>query len=395
MKFFSKIIIAVFLLLIFFISARLSLAEDDNGYKLEELAKQIQEYQNKIRDLQGQQKTLASTITYLDSKIYLTQAQIAKTEKEIEILKEEIDSLSVKIGQLDKNLNELSKILNSRIAATYKSSYVQPSYLLFSSDSFASFFSKLKYLKIAQAHDRAIIIQLERQKQNYDEQKDLKEKKQKEIEALKKTLEVQTIALAQQKKSKQQLMEVTKNDEKKFQSLLAAARAEMEAIQSIIAGMGEETEVGEIKEGQKIASIILGTSACSTGTHLHLQVVKDNTNYNPASFLKSQDVDWDLCGWWPECDSQFSFSGSWNWPINGRPRITQGYGMSGYAKNGAYGGGPHTGLDMMSEDLQVKTVKDGTLYRGSIACGGGTLRYVRVKHQSEGYDTYYLHVNYY
>ncbi len=390
-----KIIIFAFFLGFCCFLPSLSQAEDNHQKKLEELARQIEEYQNKIKELQGQQKTLASTINYLDNKIYLTQAQINKSEKEIEILKEEIDGLSLKIGFLDKSLNELSKILNSRINATYKTSYFQPLYLLFSSETFANFFTKLKYLQTAQAHDRSLMIQLEKQKQNYDEQKELKEKKQEEMKVLKQALETQTATLAQQKKSKQALLEVTKNDERKFQALLAAAKAEMEAIQAIIAGKGQETEVGSVKEGEKIASIILGSSACSTGTHLHFQVVKDNNNQNPANFLKSQEVDWDLCGWWPECDQPFSFSGSWNWPLNGRPRITQGYGMTSYAKTGAYGGGPHTGLDMVSEDLQVKAVKDGILYQGSIACGGGTLRYVRLKHLSDGYETYYLHVNYY
>jgi murein DD-endopeptidase MepM/ murein hydrolase activator NlpD len=168
----------------------------------------------------------------------------------------------------------------------------------------------------------------------------------------------------------------------------------MEAIQSIIAGKGEETLVGEINLGGRIASIIIGTSACSTGTHLHFEVANNGANVNPASLLKSQDVDWDLCGWYG-CDSPFSFSGSWDWPVNGRPRVTQGYGMTAYARSGAYGGREHSGLDMVSEDLMIKAVKEGKLYRGSIACGGGTLRYVRVEHKEDGYDTYYLHVNYY
>ena len=59
-----------------------------------------------------------------------------------------------------------------------------------------------------------------------------------------------------------------------------------------------------------------------------------------------------------------------------------------------YGGSPHTGLDMVNSDYQVKAVQPGTLYRGAIGCGGGTLRYVHVKHTDGGADTYYLHVNY-
>ena len=80
--------------------------------------------------------------------------------------------------------------------------------------------------------------------------------------------------------------------------------------------------------------------------------------------------------------------------MNDPIRITQGYGMTYYASVlKYYGGSPHTGLDMVNDDYGVKAVRPGTLYQGAIGCGGGTLRYVRVK-QDDGYDTYYLHVNY-
>jgi murein DD-endopeptidase MepM/ murein hydrolase activator NlpD len=58
-----------------------------------------------------------------------------------------------------------------------------------------------------------------------------------------------------------------------------------------------------------------------------------------------------------------------------------------------YGGQPHTGIDMINNNLNIKSVANGTLYRGSIGCRGGTLRYVHVKHD-DGMNTYYLHVNY-
>jgi len=168
----------------------------------------------------------------------------------------------------------------------------------------------------------------------------------------------------------------------------------MAAIQSIIAGGGQEEKAGEVNEGTRIASIISGRSACSTGTHLHFEAGENGKNINPANYLKSQDADWDLCGWWPDCDGPFSFTGSWNWPVNGKPRITQGYGMTAYAKTGAYNGGPHTGIDMVSDDLVVKAVKAGTLYKGNIGCGGGVLRYVKVEQKDSNIATYYLHVNY-
>jgi len=352
------------------------------------------ELEAKIADSQGQQKTLASTISYLNDKIALTTAEIAKTETELRQLEEEIATLSVKIDRLDVNLTEVSKLLVSRIGAAYKRTYLKPFYLLLSTGGFSDFLERNKYLQAAQQNDRNVLIELQKTRDTHQEQKDLKKQKQDEVTALRQKLASQQAALGGQKASKQQLLEITKNDERRYQDLLAAAKAEMAAIQSILAGYGQEVKVGNVNEGDRIATIISGSSACSTGTHLHFELGENKVNKNPANYLKSIDVDWDLCGWWGECDSPFSFGGSWNWPVNGKPRVTQGYGMTGYAKTGAYGGGPHTGIDMVSGDLAVKAVKKGTLYRGSIGCGGGTLRYVKVE-QDSNIETYYLHINYY
>jgi len=361
--------------------------------KIQCLTDLMAEYENKIEELQGKQKTLATTIGVLDGQIVLTQTQIIKTEQEIDFLQEEIDKLSVKIGKLSEIVVGVSTLLSSRIEETYKRSFLPQVYLIFSSSGFSDFVSRLKYLKMVQKHDREVLFELEQAKQNYDAQKDLKEEKQEELKVLQERLENQRVLLAQQKASKQELLQVTKNDEEKFQDLLAKAQAEFAAIQSILAGKGDEVKVSEVGQGEKIASIISGVSACSTGTHLHFEVAKSGGNINPASMLKATDVDWDLCGWYG-CDQPFGFSGSWNWPINGKPRITQGYGMTAYARSGAYGGNPHTGLDMVSGDMSVKSVQPGVLYRGSIACGGGTLRYVKVDHKDSDIDTYYLHINY-
>jgi len=353
---------------------------------------------NELQDLlnqnQGQQQTLTSTIAYLNNKTALTESQIKETEAELKKLEEEITVLSVKISRLDENLDNISKLLVLRIGAAYKRSLFKPIYMVFASGGLSDFFERNKYLQSVQQNDRVVLLELQNSKDQHEQQKKSKEEKQVQAEALKQKLAVQNSALQTQRQSKEKLLEMTKNDERKYQDLLAAARAEMVAIQSIVAGGGQEVSAGEVNQGSKIATIISGRSACSTGTHLHFEVGENGKNINPANYLKSQEVSWDLCGWWPDCDSPFSFSGSVDWPVNGKPRITQGYGMTAYARSGAYSGGPHTGIDMVSDDLAVKAVKNGTLYKGTVACGGGILRYVKVDHKDSNTATYYLHVNY-
>lgn len=367
------------------------LADDCADKSVEE---KVKCYETLIQQSQGQQKTLMDTINFFNNKMALTQAQINQTEAELKTLEEEISMLSVKIVRLDENLDNISKLLVSRVGAAYKRSLFNPIMMLFSGDGLTGFFQKSKYLEFAQQNDRNLLLEMQVSKNQHEEQKRIEEEKQKQAEILKQKLATQNQALITQRQSREKLLRVTKNNELTYQSLLNTARAEMIAIQSIVAGGGKEEKVGNINEGDRIASIISGSSACSSGSHLHFEVSENKANRNPASYLKSQEVNWDLCGWWADCDGPFAFTGSWNWPINGKPRITQGYGMTTYAKTGAYRGGPHTGLDMVSDDLVVKAVKAGTLYKGNISCGGGVLRYVKIDHQNSNVSTYYLHVNY-
>lgn len=384
-----KKILVVFLLLL--VSITQIKAEDCANLSIEA---KVTCYQAKVNQLQGQKQTLASAINFLNSKMALTQAQINQTEEELKKLEEEISILSVKIVRLDENLTNISKLLVSRIGASYKRSLFNPIFMLFSTDGLTSFFQRSKYLEFAQQNDRALLLEMQTSKNQHEEQKKMEEEKQKLAEILKQKLATQNSALIVQRQSKEKLLEMTKNDEMTYQSLLATARAEMAAIQSIVSGGGKEEKVGNINEGERIASIIYGRSACSSGSHLHFEVVENKANHNPANYLKSQEANWDLCGWWADCDTPFSFTGSWSWPINGKPRITQGYGQTAYSRTGAYNGGPHTGLDMISDDMAVKAAKTGTLYKGNISCGGGVLRYVKIDHQNSDISTYYLHVNY-
>lgn len=379
-----SIFLAVGCLVFFSGLVKVAWGQEDN---LNDKKKEIEELQAKLEEIQGQKQTLAKTINYINTKIQLAQKQIENTEAEIAILEQEVVALSGKIEVLNTNLETLSEILINRITTTYKKTVsTEPVYLLLTSDGLGDFLKRYKYLKVGQRHDREVMFELEKARTNFDVQKKDKELKQVELEKAKKKLEAQRVGLAQQQKEKQSLLQVTRNDERTYQDMLARAKAELEAIQAVIAGKGKETEVRNVSEGDSIATVISGQSACSTGTHLHFEVTKDSQRVNPFSVLKSTSLNWD------NDDSPQNGSGGWNWPLNDPIRVTQSYGTTSYSSR--YAGNFHTGIDMVNSDnLTVKSVKSGKLFRGAIGCGGGTLRYVRVSHD-DGYDTYYLHVNY-
>ena len=347
--------------------------------------------EQKLEETKQQRVTLTNTISIINGKVEIQEVQIQKTEAELSLLEAQISDLSQRIGGLNLSLDRLTTLLVERIQTEYRQTRVNSNLLFLQSKSANTFFSQLQYLKEARMQTAVAMQRAEEQRLAFDQQKSTKEEKQEQIEKVQERLEREQNVLAKQRNEQQFLLKETKNNESLYQSELAKTLAELSAIQSIIAGKGSESEVGGVNTGDTIANIITGSSVCSTGTHLHFEVAKDGVNRDPASYLKSISPVWNN-----EPDSPFGFGGNWDWPLHDAARITQGYGMTYYARVWrAYGGSPHTGIDMLSTsgDTRVRAVQPGKLYRGSIACGGGNLRYVRVE-QSDGISTYYLHVNY-
>lgn len=388
-----------FLTFIFFSLVSLSFfSSKARADQVSDLQQKITELENALNEVGKQKDSLNREISLLDNRIKITTLQITQTAVQINNLEKEIELLSGKIVRLDDSLNYLSKVLLSRISETYKKGRPDFVALFLSSKNFADFISRYRYLQAIQAHDREMLLAMEQTRTSYDEQKQLKEKKQTEMEALKKQLEVQKTQLNSQVVSRKRLLEETKGKEANYQKLLAEAREELEAILGILAGKGKEVEIKKVGEGERIASVIAGPSCSSSGTHLHFMVTQDGQAKNPFSYLKA-GIDYENCSG-SSCGSGdgdvFNPSGSWNWPLNPKIRLTQGYGYTWAIQHFSWLRtiyNFHNGIDLQGSSLEVKAVKSGTLYAGSYN-GSCVLKYVRVKHDEGNYDTYYLHVNY-
>ncbi|HSV95058.1 MAG TPA: hypothetical protein VLH94_03755 [Spirochaetia bacterium] len=367
--------------------------------KVTEIQQYIDNCNQKISSLQGEQTTLKQTISTLTSKINLAQGQINQTQAQINLLEKEVTVLDGVLDTVNDSMDQLEKIYTARVRESYRRSRATPVDLLFSTNSIGDYFNKLKYLNTVKNKDQLILAELEKSRVDYDQRKTDKVTKQKEVEKLKAKLVSQRKTLDAQQKEKQNLLTQTQNDEKKFQSLLSKARAELEAIEAVIAGKGTETEVRDVKAGEKIATVIQGSSCNSSGSHLHFIVGQDHSVKNPFNYLKS--VDFENCSG-SSCGSgdgdSFNPSGSWDWPLNPRIKLSQGFGVT-WAINNTWVRSIysfHNGIDIISNSADVKAVRDGKLFRGSYSGSGGcALKYVRVAHSEDGIDTYYLHVNYY
>jgi peptidoglycan hydrolase CwlO-like protein len=208
------------------------------------LQQQISQYKQKIADLQGQEKTFSSQIQLMDSQIKLTEYQIESTKEQITSITLDIDTASKKITTLQGTLDNSISVLLNRIVATYEVGTIQPLQILLTSGSASDFFTRLNYLRLAQAHDKKLIYDTQQAKMDYANQKSIFEDKKKQVLALQVQLQAQSAQLDQEKQAKQTLLTETQGSEANYQSLLSQAQAQLAGFSNFVISQGGASILG-------------------------------------------------------------------------------------------------------------------------------------------------------
>lgn len=210
----------------------------DNSAQKGEIEKKIKEYETKLSETRSQKNTLSSQIQYMDTQINLTELKAVETERKIKITEKEIESLNTKITGLDMSLDKYSESMLERIKADYKNRQASLLDIVLDSTNASKLVNRIKYYELARESNQKILLQVQEAKLTYEKQKDLREKKIKELDILNQQLQDQKETITKQQSEKKVLLSQTQNDENNYARLLEDARRQLAAFRTFVQSTG-------------------------------------------------------------------------------------------------------------------------------------------------------------
>jgi murein DD-endopeptidase MepM/ murein hydrolase activator NlpD len=300
--------------------------------KIQGLEDQITAKQSQIRSLQNDIAVIDGEIGKLDLQIESTQKKIERTEAEIERTTIEIKTTQEKIGNTKDNLGELVRLL----ADMDRTSLIE---VLISNKSFSDLLNQVQYTEQIQQKTQEHLDTIQQLKTDLESQQKQLQAQRDEAVRLQSTLEGQKLAQQEKRSQKDELLKKTKGEEANYQKLLAET---------------EELQKQFIQDVKRLEEELAGSSGTVTAV--------------PAG------------------------NGILIKPVDGS--LTQGYGMTEYAEDGAYGGLGHNGIDIAGPyGAPVWAAADGVITAEGNMGGVGYGHWVAVAHGELGLTTLYGHLS--
>lgn len=208
--------------------------------KIDDLKNQINAYEKKIKSHQNQASTLNNQIQQLDAQAEKTKLAIALKNLEVEGATQKISVILNGINQLDRTIEEKKNTMSALMYDLYITGKASSLEIFVLNDTLSDYFQDVDSLENISAAIEDNIESIKQNKAHAEEKKITLEEEKTIFEQIKVDLEQQNNALRGQKTAKNILLDETKKNEAKYQTLLKQTRAEQASIDAEIVRLDKQ-----------------------------------------------------------------------------------------------------------------------------------------------------------
>jgi len=299
-------------------------------------------YQANINEKKKAINSLANKISILNNRIAKLENDVYLTSQKIKLKNLLIQSLEIEIDRTFLDINEKKNILTGMIRIINdfdKKSLIE---IFFEDKQFSEFFNQTQYINLVHKGLNGSLVEVKNLKDALENKKTTSKKEKQQLEELKQRTSVQEYALSQDRSSQRELLNETKGEEEKYQKLFSITLQEKAQLLKEMAELEKEVE-------------------------------------RRKNFLYYSEI-----GEIPPAGVKI-----FRWPED-HTILTQGYGMTDFARSGAYGGAGHNGIDMSAGlGSPIKAAADGEVLILGYNKGWGN--WITLKHKNE-IVTLYAHM---
>ncbi|MBM3261646.1 hypothetical protein FJY93_04500 [Candidatus Kaiserbacteria bacterium] len=316
---------------------------DAQNTQLAAINKEIAQYEAQLKETSAKKKTLQNKLNEILISLKKTAASITATKNKLTTTKLQLQELSNTISDTQNLISKNKAGLGESIRLMHIIDQ-QPLVLqILGSESVSSTWKEIDQAAMIQTAVKEHIETLAQQEAKLTDAKNETDKKKQTLEKQQETLVAQQGSIAATKKAQDELLAQTKAQESTYQALIKKKREQQASMEAALSDLNAK-----------------------------FRVAVDLSKVTPAG------------------------AGTLQWPLD-NVRITQVFGDTDFARNGAYAGKGHNGIDLAAPiGTPLRAALTGTVVgsgntdavRGCYSFG----KWVLIRH-GNGLDTMYAHLS--
>jgi murein DD-endopeptidase MepM/ murein hydrolase activator NlpD len=209
----------------------------DKQNQIKEMEQRVSQLKNSIRNTKTQQSTLNKQIDSYEQQIDMLQSDIDLTYAKIGETNLQIQRINANIKTKESELETNKTYLVSAIRTMNEHDQETPFEIVLKNDNFSDFLDQVQYMDDLQKEIQTRINTIKQIKDDLNAQESDQENYKGALLSLNEDLQGKTLALSFQKSDKQDLLSVTKNQEKKYQSQVQGLQEQQEDIEKQISDL--------------------------------------------------------------------------------------------------------------------------------------------------------------